>query len=213
MQYNPDDINATLIPDKTECEFQVLTSTDKVSSSGNPMIELVLNVWDAEGQEHRVWDYITKGGLFKLEQLCAIHGIDFTSGNVPAEDLAGISGKCVVGFKKGDGQYADKNSIRKYLTPLDEKNPPAPTKKPSDPNGVANSDAAKKRAWDDFKTANPGLTGEKLKVDFSAFVHNIFPSKDPKTLTGTQWDVVSDQIRNPVMAPDDGAMKDSEIPF
>lgn len=128
MKYDPKDINASLIPDKTETEFKIQVASDEVSkTSGKPMMKLTVTLWDSEGNERNVWEYITSKSLFKLEQLCKIKGLDFESGDITAEDLIGIEGRCVVGISKDQtGQYADKNSVRKFIHEASEPSRIAP---------------------------------------------------------------------------------------
>lgn len=53
--------------------FNVIEAKDRVSKNGNPMIELKLQVWDENGCEGTVFDYLVAGipsMAFKLRNFC-----------------------------------------------------------------------------------------------------------------------------------------------
>lgn len=63
------------------------TATDKVSKSGNDMIELLLNVWGHNGTETIVFDYILDAMALKLRHFCVAAGIEdaYNAGELTAE--------------------------------------------------------------------------------------------------------------------------------
>lgn len=108
-----------LIPDKTECDFEVLQAFDKISkSSGLPMIEVKLNVYREDGSGKFINDYLTGGMEAKLRHFCDTTGLlpQYQAGALCAADCVGRAGKCRVGIEEDkNGQYPPKNKIKDYI--------------------------------------------------------------------------------------------------
>lgn len=91
---------------------------DTASKAGNDMIQLVVRVYDEEGNTQTLLDYLLESIAYKLRH-CAdatdlLHKYD--AGELSALDLIGKTGKCKIGIQKDkDGKYADKNFIRDYV--------------------------------------------------------------------------------------------------
>lgn len=113
-----------LIPEG-DYDFQVVKSNSKISSKGNPMAELTLNVWDKEGNEHTVFDYLVFStvnlNIKKISNFCKSVGLEeqYRLGCIP-EDLKGLSGKLSLSIqdeqeKKGGGFYPKKNVVSDYI--------------------------------------------------------------------------------------------------
>jgi len=107
---------ARLIPDDTECDFEVMTAENKVSKAGNEMIALKLCVWHGEREVH-VYDYLMPSMQFKLLHFCEAAGLTdrYASGNLSATDCQSKTGKVVIGLEDASGNYAAKNTVRDYL--------------------------------------------------------------------------------------------------
>jgi hypothetical protein len=121
FKYEPSEANANLIPDKTECDFQIKSAEVGTSKkSGKSMIVLTLSVWTSDGQEFEFQDWITRPhGIGKLKTLCACGKIPFDNGNVDTDQLVGVTGRCVIRISKDQsGQYPDKNTIGWYLATM-----------------------------------------------------------------------------------------------
>lgn len=106
-----------------ECDYQVYAAERKESkSSGLPMIELRMKIWDKNGQEGIVFDYLmlndNKFSLRKIRHFCYSNGLEdfYENGKLNAFDCLNKSGKCKIGIQKDKmGQYPDKNVIADYL--------------------------------------------------------------------------------------------------
>ena len=47
-------------------DFQVIKATEKISKSGNEMIELQLKVWESNGRERFIFDYLLEQLEYKI---------------------------------------------------------------------------------------------------------------------------------------------------
>lgn len=103
-----------------KADFQVLSATEKTSSKGNDMFELQLKIWDCDGREGNLYDYIVLNYHSKLVQLLlSIGELDlYTKGEISAPDLVNKSGKAMIHIEKDKtGKYPDKPAIKEYLAP------------------------------------------------------------------------------------------------
>lgn len=124
---------ANLIPDKSECDFEVLQAWDKVSKAGSPMIHVKLNVYREDGTGKFIDDYLLGAMEAKLRHFCDTTGLlpQYQAGSLCAADCVGRAGKVRVGIEKDEtGQYPPKNKIKDYVVrkakPLTSAPPPKP---------------------------------------------------------------------------------------
>lgn len=86
--------------------FQVLEATEKTSKSGNPMLELVLNVWGHDGKVFRLYDWLVgiESMAFKTKHFWESVGEPekYISGEAAAVDFLDKSGKLETLLKKDD---------------------------------------------------------------------------------------------------------------
>ncbi len=100
-----------------------IETTDKKSAAGNDMLVLVVKIFNDDGRESVVIDYITEAVSFKLKHLAYANGLgsQYDGGELHARDFIGKCGKAKIGVSKGkkkddgSGNYPDKNSIADYL--------------------------------------------------------------------------------------------------
>jgi hypothetical protein len=92
--FNPlteEEINAFSLMDDGVYEFEVLKSTRQISKSNNPMAKLELRVWDKEGREHFVFDYLVFStiplNIRKVKHFCEAVGLheEYKQGQIPEE--------------------------------------------------------------------------------------------------------------------------------
>lgn len=114
-----------LWPAKTICDYSIEAAQEKISAKGNEMIQLNVKIFNAEGSEQIIIDYLGEWNLFKLKHICEANGLleQYQAGNIGSDDLYYKTGKCVLnvqkGAKKDDGSfYPDKNGIQDYLKPI-----------------------------------------------------------------------------------------------
>ena len=126
---------ARLIPNDTECDFEVMTAENKTSKAGNDMIAVKLRVWHGEREAH-VYDYLMATMGFKLLHFCEASGLTdrYASGGLDASDCQRKTGRAVIGLEPASGNYSAKNVVRDYVGHRETKvvkvgasAPPAPT--------------------------------------------------------------------------------------
>ena len=121
-----------LLPDG-EYDFQVKSATDKTSSSGNDMIELVLTLWGPDGNERTLWDYLVdqENAEWKTRAFARATGLEhcYDSGSFAARDCINASGKCLVRTQKArtvnGTTYDPRNIVKGYIDPNIEDAPKA----------------------------------------------------------------------------------------
>ena len=108
-------------------DFEVIKAVRKISKAGNPMAELNILVWDKEGKQHTIFDYLVFSSqalnIKKVKHFCDTTGLskEYERGNLP-EELDRLSGKVEIGIqdeqpKMGGGFYPKKNIVIDYIKP------------------------------------------------------------------------------------------------
>lgn len=107
--------------------FEVIEAMSTISKSDNEMIKLTLKVWDHNGIERIINDYLLEAYLFKLLSFCESTNLldKYDSGTVLDTDCYGKTGKVHIIVKKGKPipndperkNYPDSNSVKEYLKP------------------------------------------------------------------------------------------------
>lgn len=102
-----------------EASFEIKKASEKVSKNGNDMIELLVQVWDADGTTASIFDYLLPQAAYKIKALCdSVGKPDWYGENaeLSAIDLIGEGGKCFLKMQKSkDPQYADRMQIGYYI--------------------------------------------------------------------------------------------------
>lgn len=103
--------------------FEILEAVEKLSKSGNEMIELKLGLWDKSGIMRIVFDYLLDAMEHKLRHFCVVTGLEdkYQSEQITAEDCLNKSGKVHLVIQKGKGKpdgtkYPDRNSVQDYVS-------------------------------------------------------------------------------------------------
>lgn len=95
-----------------------LNTEDRQSSKGNEMIQLVLHVFDDEGQSKYVIDYLLEKIPAKLRNsayACAL-GEKYETGTLTASDYIGKTGFLKLKTQKDKkGEYPDRNAVADYV--------------------------------------------------------------------------------------------------
>lgn len=99
--------------------FEIVSSEEKVSKAGNPMIELTLEVYSDSGDARQLNDYLLESGKEKLKGCARACGLldKYNQGELTAYDLLGKSGHLTLRIRKQPG-YPDKNEVEGYLSPV-----------------------------------------------------------------------------------------------
>jgi hypothetical protein len=99
-------------------DFECIEAINKVSKSGNEMIELKLKVYDQIGGFRFVTDFLLEAFLPKLHSFCkATQTLKaYESGEFDAYDCQGTAGKVQIKIKPA-GEYPAKNEVKMYGEP------------------------------------------------------------------------------------------------
>jgi hypothetical protein len=120
-----EELNA-LIPDKTVCNFEVVSATEKKTNAGNPMLKLNLKLWTPDGKTKFVWDYLIfdmESAEWKIKNFCKAVGMDeqYKMGLLEAYHCEGKCGSLMVAIKRDkNGVYPDDNEVKQYLIEKDK---------------------------------------------------------------------------------------------
>lgn len=112
---------ANLLPEG-EYPFEISTGADKISKSGNEMIELWVRIYKPDGQFNQVADYLLESMAYKLRHAAEACGLldKYEAGSIVGTDFIGKTGMLKLGITKDkNGQYPDKNGIKDYIVPKD----------------------------------------------------------------------------------------------
>jgi len=107
-------------------------SEDRVSSTGNPMMDITLSVYDNDGRPHTVRDFLvfTKGMMWKVIGFANSAGIykEYEDGALCSEVALGHKVRVKIGIEQGSiipndklkdkvpgARYPDKNKVAEYL--------------------------------------------------------------------------------------------------
>ena len=96
--------------------FEVMMAADKISKTGNEMIELKLNVF-GDNQEAHVFDYLLEKMAFKLRHFAEATGLigEYERGELQALSCLNKMGYCKLGIDKGNGSFPPKNVVLDYV--------------------------------------------------------------------------------------------------
>lgn len=123
-----EDFKSRNLMDPGTYDFVVFDAIEKVSkTSGEPMIELILNVLDMKGRERKIYDYLMdKEPMdYKIRHIYNCAGLleKYESGDIDAQDLHNVTGKVKIIIRKDKtGQYGDKNSVQDYFSTKNKTN-------------------------------------------------------------------------------------------
>lgn len=127
---------AMLLPEG-EYDFVVIKAEDKVSQKkGTPMIKVTLGIYQNDGTQRIINDYLMESFPRKLRRFAEVIGLlaQYEMGELNAEECEGRAGKCTLIIKK-QIEFPDKNEVKDYVVnrgeafkPMDLSisNPPAP---------------------------------------------------------------------------------------
>ena len=110
------------IIDQVSFGDNILETKDTVSKSGNDMIQIVVRVYNDNGQQTHVIDYLLEAFSKKLKgaaYACGL-GSQYESGQLEARDFIGKQGNLYLGIQKGrpkddgSGNYPDRNTVTEY---------------------------------------------------------------------------------------------------
>lgn len=127
-------------------DAEIVTAEDKITSKGNDMIEMTLNVYH-EDTQRQMKDWLVEAMAFKLRHCCEAAGLSsaYDGGSLEAWQLEGKSVKVKLtteSYIGTDGVSRKRNKIADYVVAETAQAPargPAPSRaaasKPADPFG------------------------------------------------------------------------------
>lgn len=107
-----------------EYDFEIKAAQDKVSKNGQDMIELQLKVYNANGDEFKVRDFILPDHEqmgFRLRQLCECIGMvdTYEASELETYMLTGKCGRVKTKVNPAEGKYDASASVARYMKPVD----------------------------------------------------------------------------------------------
>lgn len=97
-------------------DFEVMDAQDKVSRAGNEMIAVKLRVFDPNGGEKHVYDYLMEAVPEKLFDFCESVGLidKYQAGTLTAEDCVNRAAKVKIAIDDKNENYDPKNVAKAY---------------------------------------------------------------------------------------------------
>lgn len=199
-----------------ECDFEVRDAKDEISKKGNAMIHLVLDVWDSEGEQAIVHDYLIEAMPHKVRHFCYGVGLGhaYESGDLSAGICIGKGGRCKLTIKE-DQQYGPKNNIADYVLAESTKAKPNYQASKSGGPGAAEAVRVRNEAWKSFQKLRADLTGVDLNGAWLKAVRDRFNGKAKDDITADEWnDFVKDGFKpSPIASAGEGTVADDDVPF
>lgn len=210
-----------------EGEFTVTNAIDTTSkvkpdgSGGNPMIEVTLEVFDADGETATIKDYLLEATAKKLRHFCYAVGLgdEYERGAIEADNLIGCGGKCVIGIERaqrGSG-YPDRSRIADYVPQNGASNGHArPHAASASQQAPAAATSPKMAAWQLYLSMHPNTDEATRAAGFRKKVGDLFPGKT--ALSDADWVTLAKHLRTPPPPPanpigDEPQFKEDDIPF
>lgn len=117
--YTEAEIQAMNLRDPGEYDFAVVDAIEKLSKSGNEMVELKLQMEDKEGRQFTIFDYLvsTESMAYKVRHFAASVGLvaQYDKGDMAAEYMLGRTGRCKLGTKPAKDGYPAQNKVNDYI--------------------------------------------------------------------------------------------------
>lgn len=116
-------------------DFEVMDAQDAVSKkSGRDMIKLKLRVFNPNGGEKHVYDYLIETAPTHLFDFCESVGLEteYHQGTLTAADCMGRAGRVQIAIDDRDKNYEPKNVAKNYASPKSQALAP---KKETDDDG------------------------------------------------------------------------------
>ena len=121
-----------------EYDAVITASSDAQSKTGNPMMDMTVSVYDENGKEHDVRDFLvfTKGMMWKIVHFADSSGLvkEYESGSLCSEAAIGKRVRVKITVEEGSeipqdklkgkalgSKYPDKNKVEDYVKKEDQK--------------------------------------------------------------------------------------------
>jgi hypothetical protein len=132
MEYQPrreDELRSAMCLTPGDYDFEVVSAMEKVSKSGNDMIEMQLRVFCEDGSTRLIRDWLVPGsdlGDLKLNRFAHATGLEdlYFEGGLSGLACVGASGKVRLTIQ-ADPKYGDQSRVKDYVVPTFEETEPA----------------------------------------------------------------------------------------
>lgn len=102
-----------------EYDFMVNEATETISQAGNEQIKLVLHVFNRQGQQRIVFDYLSSASKsqWKVRHFAEAVGMvrQYETGDMPVLDMLSRPGRLKLRVKPAEGQYSAQNAVNDYI--------------------------------------------------------------------------------------------------
>ena len=120
MKFNPIREQANVeqeLWENGQYEFEIIDATEKVSRSGNEMIELRVRISRPDGASRTISDYLLAKQIGKLRNASAACGLldKYQTGELSDENFVGKRGRLKLAVEKSNNGYPDHNVVAYYL--------------------------------------------------------------------------------------------------
>jgi hypothetical protein len=127
MEYQPrreDELRSAMCLTPGDYDFEVVSAMEKVSKSGNEMIEMQLRVFCEDGSTRLIRDWLVPGsdlGDLKLNRFAHATGLEdlYFEGGLSGLACVGASGKVRLTIQ-ADPKYGDQSRVKDYVVPTFE---------------------------------------------------------------------------------------------
>ena len=125
MDYEPkteDELALEGLMPEGEYDAEIMLSEDALSKKGQDMFKLKVRVWDANGAERHMYDYVSPHFMaWKFRHLHASAGLleVYEKGSTNADQLCDKTVRVAVGVEGAKDGYPPKNKITDYLVPTE----------------------------------------------------------------------------------------------
>lgn len=132
MQFTPKtekEIKEATLLAPGEYDFTVVRAEDKKSKSGKDMIKVTLGIYQANGTQRLIDDYLLESFAHKLRHFAETIGLiaQYEMGQLGADELEGRAGKVKIVIKD-QPDYGPKNEVKDYVVDKSKRDlKPAPT--------------------------------------------------------------------------------------
>lgn len=122
MKFQPataDEVATSGLMEAGEYNGTVVEATEKVSGSGNEMIEIRIDLDTPSGGTYSVYDWLLgmDSMAWKLRHFAESANLvaKYDAGELGAEDVQGSLIRCRIIVEKGDDEYGPRNRIKDYV--------------------------------------------------------------------------------------------------
>lgn len=104
--------------------FTVKDASEEISAAGNEMIKLTLKVFNLDGKERTVFDYLlaAEEAQWKVRHFAEAVGLieQYTAGDLDINEMVDRSGELKLRVKPAQGQYPAGNQVGDYI-PMEDR--------------------------------------------------------------------------------------------